>query len=215
MKNYNEEYFYLRKTGGDKYPSLQYAAGNVCSSMELFDDIALDTQEIRYLSFRKPMPRSPKLADFHLLKENAPAISECLKKVLESLNLKGIQFLPAVIRDKSGKEHSGYYIIHIVNLIKCMDKENSIYEPCRDLPGQVTDLDKLVLDNEVLDKIPLEERLVFALWENSLKVCYHYSVVEKLLEINPKGMTIYRLSKWDSSTPFKEEYMSKLFGEEE
>jgi len=211
MKNYNEEYFYLDSTGGFPMFTYDYNGGN---DMELFDDIELDTKEIRYLCFRKPIPRSPKLADFHFLQENSPAISERLKKVLEGFNLKGIQFLPAVVRDKSGNEHPGYYIIHVVNQIKCMDIENSTYST-RDPDGRVSGVNKLVFNNEVLDKIPLEERLVFALWENTMKVCYHYSVVEKLLEIVPQGMTIYRLSKWDSSLPFKEEYMSKLFGKEE
>ena len=214
MKNYNEEYFYLKEEGSN-FPMVQYAAENVCSRMELFDDIVLDTNEIRYLSFRKPIPGNPKLADFHRIQQNSPAISERLKNVLESLNLKDVQFLPAVIRDKNGTEHSGYYIIHVVNLIKCMDKENSDWEPNEWKPGQAADIEKLVLDNEVLDKIPLEERLVFAVWENSMEVLYHYSVVEKMLEIDPTGMTIYRLSKWDSSAPFKSEYISKLFSEEE
>jgi hypothetical protein len=66
---------------------------------------------------------------------------------------------------------------------------------------------------EALEKIPLEERLVFAIWENDLKVCYHYSVVEKLLELEPKGMTVYRLAKLDANAPFMGEYLSKLFGE--
>ena len=180
MTDYNQEYFYLQETGVDKYPSLQYAAGNVCSSMELFTDIMLDSKETRYLSFCKPTPRNPQFADYHLLNENAPAISERLKNVLESLNLKGMQFLPAVIRDKSSMEHSGYYIIHVVNEIQCMDKEKSEWKPSEMKPGKAKHIEKLVLDNEVLDKIPLEERLVFAVWENSLKVCYHYSVVEKL-----------------------------------
>jgi hypothetical protein len=210
MTDYNEEYFYLHEDELDKYPCFDYASRNGFTSMELFDEFVLDTTRARCLCFGYPIPRNPKLADFHFLKESAPVISERLKNVLESLNLKDMQFLPAIIRDKSGEEHSGYYIIHVVNLIKCMDKEKSVWEPNVYQPGEAFSVDKLVLDNEVLDKIPLEERLVFAVWENSLKVLYHYSVVEKLLEIDPKGMTIYRLSKYDSSLPFKAEYISKL-----
>ena len=212
MTDYNEEYFYLHEDEVDKYPSLEYDY-DAPDDMELFDDIVLDTEEIRYLCFCKPTPHNPQLADFHFLQENAPVISERLKNVLESFNLKNMQFLPAVIRDKSGEEHSGYYIIHIVNTIKCMDVEKSKYSG-RDATGLVSGVEKLVLNNDVLDKIPLEDRLVFALWENNMKVLYHYSVVEKLLEIDPKGMTIYRLSKYDSSAPFMGEYISKLLGEE-
>ena len=167
----------------------------------------------RILSFCKPLPEDLQFGDYHSLSEHAPAISERMKDVLESFNLKDVQFVPAVILDEDEEEHEGYYIIRVHNLIKCMDKKLSTWEEDEDTePGKVDRINKLVLDNEVLDKIPLEDRLVFAAWENDLKVCYHYSVVEKLLALEPKGMTIYRLSKWDPSAPFQGEYLAKMFG---
>lgn len=89
-----------------------------------------------------------------------------------------------------------------------MDKDRSEWTPSRRKPGKASEVKKLILDNNVLDKVPLEERLVFALWENSLNVLFHQSVVEKILEIGPTGLTIYRLSKWDSKLPFIESYSS-------
>ena len=135
-----------------------------------------------------------------------------MKNVLEGLHLKGVQFLPAIVQDKEGEEHEGYFIIHVTNLIECMDKEKSEWKPNKYKPGKASDLDKLVLNNDALDKIPLESRLVFAVWEKSLHVLYHQSVVEKILEIAPTGLTIYRLSKWDSKLPFIEEYLSQREG---
>lgn len=214
MKNYNEEYFYLQEVETNHYPMMEYDYDGG-DSMEVYDEIPLDLSEKRIVCFAKPIPSSPKLADYHFLGENCPVISERLKNVLESFNLKDVQFLPTIIRDKKGDEHEGYYIIHVVNLIECMDKEKSDWKPSKHNKGEADYIDKLVLDNELIDKVPIEERLVFAAWENSLKVLYHRSVVEKILEIEPTGLTIYRLSKWDSKLPFIEGYVSKLTNNED
>ena len=48
MKDHNEEYFYIKKTDGEIYPTLQYARGG--DFMELFDEIPLDVREIRIIS---------------------------------------------------------------------------------------------------------------------------------------------------------------------
>lgn len=208
IKDYNEEYFYLVETG-TRYPSLEYARGGG-NSMELFRGKVLDIKEVRNLCFSKPIPRNPKLADHHFLTENSPVISKRLKKTLETFNLNGVQFLPAIIKDKNGVEHNEYFIIHVVNEIECMDKNKSDWEPSGNKPGKAFKIDKLVVDNEKLDKIPLENRLVFAAWEKHTKVLYHRSVIEKILEIEPTGLTIYRLSKWDSNIPFLEEYISNM-----
>ena len=211
MKDYNEEYFYVKKSGGEIYPSLSYAADGG-DYTEVDKAKPLDTTQKRIVCYASPVPPKPELADHHRLTQHAPVISERLKDVLESLNLKEVQFLPAIILDNRHNEHEGFYIVHVYNEIKCLDRENSEWEEGF-FDEERADVEKLVLDNEVLDQIPLEERLVFALWEQSTHVLYHQSVVEKILEIAPTGLTIYRLSKYDSSLPFIESYMTKRNGE--
>ncbi len=213
MTDYNQEYFFLDSTEDNKYPSMMYSKYEPHTSMELLRDKVLD-ETPRILSFGYPRPNRPLLGDYHFLEEHAPVLSERMVQVLNSFNLKNVQFVPAIILDKKEERHEGYYIIRVHNQIQCMDKEKSSWEPSERKPGKAFCINKLVLDNEELEKIPLENRLVFAAWEKKLKVCYHYSVVEKLLELEPKGMTIYRLSKWDPSAPFKAEYIAKLLGEE-
>ncbi|MDR3060241.1 MAG: hypothetical protein LBU84_19135 [Prevotella sp.] len=206
MQNYNEEYFYVI-SHGDEYPMLDYVNGGV---MELFRGKPLDPGEVRIMRFADPIPRNPQLADHHFLTSNAPVISGRLKGLLESLNLKGIEFLPVIIQDKEGKEHNDYSIIHVLNEIQCMDKEKSKWDPSKYKPGRAKDVEKLVLDNGALDKIPLEERLVFTLWENGTNVLYHHSVVDKILEISPTGLTVYRLSRWNPDAPFIEGYVNDV-----
>lgn len=210
MTDYNQEYFYISYAELDKYPGVKYSIYEPHSSFELLRSRVLD-ETPRILSFRNTFSGTPQFGDFHSLDEHAPVLSERMKNVLESFHLKDVQFIPAIILDESEEEHKGFYIIRVHNEIQCMNKELSSWEPSENKPGKAFSIDKLVLDNEVLDKIPLEERLVFAMWEKKMKVCYHYSVVEKLLELEPKGMTVYRLSKWDPSAPFMGEYLSKLF----
>lgn len=207
--DYNEEYFYLIESG-TRYPSLDYDDDNDNYDVELYEEAPLDTTETRIVCFGDPVPRKPLLADHHYLIEGAPVISDRLKNVLESLNLKNMQFIPAIIRDDKEDEHEGFFIIHVYNMIRCMDKEQSKWRPSPWNSENAINIDKLVLDNEALDKIPLEDRLVFALDELGTFVLYHQSIIEKILEIEPTGLTIYRLSKYDPSAPFKEEYFSKL-----
>lgn len=197
-------------TRGDIYPMLEYAADSIGSFTELLRNKDLDITQVRMMCFAKPIPTNAQLADHHYLTANAPVISHRLKDILEGLNLKQVQLLPTIVRDKKGKEHEGYYIVHVLNLIKCMDKEKSEWTPHFKLEEKASDVQKLVLDNDVLDKIPLEERLVFALWENSLEVLYHRSVIEKMLELNPTGLTVHRLSGYDQGLPFIEAYMENL-----
>ncbi|MFV0538270.1 MAG: imm11 family protein [Dysgonomonas sp.] len=212
MNDYNQKYFFLDYAEVGIYPSVQYSIYEPHSSMELLREKVLD-ETTRSLSFTKHSSKDGKLGDYHFLDEHAPAISERMKNILESFNLNDVQFIPAVILDHDENKYEGYYIIRVHNLIKCMDKDKSVWTPSQKKPGKARSIDKLVLDNEVLDKIPLEDRLVFAIWENSLKVCYHYSVVEKLLELEPKGMSVYQLAKWDPSAPFKGEYLARMFGD--
>lgn len=207
MKDYSEEYYFLIQSGSN-HPMLQYARGGGYS-MEVFSEKKLDISEKRTLCFRKPIPRKPVLADYNFLGENCPVVSERFKNLLESFELKDIQFLPAIVQDKDGVEHDGYYILHICNLIPCMDKEKSKWTPSDTKPGKAYEIEELILNNEALDEIPSDERLVFALWENILKVFFHKSVVDKILETNMTGLKAYRLKGWNPSAPFLDDYFEQ------
>ncbi|MFV0352950.1 MAG: hypothetical protein ACK5JF_11690, partial [Oscillospiraceae bacterium] len=104
--------------------------------------------------------------------------------------------------------HDGYYILHMYNKIKCMDWENSIWRKNR-FNKEKASIDELVLDNAKLDEVPLEERLVFKVWEDSSYFLFHQSIVEKMLEIVPTGLTVSSMHHQMSELPFFKEYMSK------
>lgn len=205
MKDYNQEYFYVERDGIDIYPSLHYVKGGG-NYVEVDMLASKDVTTKRIMGFDDSTLGDPQLADFHDLKHYAPVITERLKNVLESFNPKDTQFLPTLIRDGHDNEHDGYYILHVYNEIKSMDWEDSDWEKNR-FNKEKASIERLVLDNEKIDVIPLEERLVFKVWEDSTHLLFHQSVVEKMLEIAPTGLTVYRLSEYDSQIPFIEEYM--------
>jgi hypothetical protein len=168
-------------------------------------------KETIILQFGYPVPRKPKMADYHDFSTPSPVLSEKLKKAIEAMQVKDIQFVPVLIRDKNDDLIEGYHAINVCNTINCTNMEESKYSLLTN--GKICNFDKLVLDNEKLDLIPLEDRLIFSVGECGNYVVYHISVIEKMLETSPEGMTVYRLAKWDSSAPFYDayyEYISEL-----
>jgi hypothetical protein len=212
MKNFNEQYFYVKRDGNPKFPLVEYAKGenNLMFMCEKFVNHPAPIK----LECMKPLPGKFIMGDYHSLGYPEAVVSKRMKETLESFNLRDVQFAPALINTKGNEIVSDYCIFHVYNQIRCADLEKSEWEASddEDNPNRVYSFDKLVLDNESLDKIPLEERLVFAVEELETEVLYHESVVEKLLEAELTGFTIYRLSNWDPSAPFEDEYFAPLIG---
>ncbi|MFV0396155.1 MAG: imm11 family protein [Coprobacillaceae bacterium] len=193
MKNYNEEYFYLTREG-DNYPLLSYVTNNFGEGDKV---IPLDEKQMRIVVFTTPEVENPELADFHYIKQHVSIISERLKKVLESQSLKDVQFLPTIVRDYEGNDYTGFYILHVYNTVECMDRERSEWEedPFSEIEGEVGIIGKLVLDSELLEKTPLDQRLVFVAEEERTHLLFHESIVRKILEINPTGLAFNHLPR--------------------
>ena len=202
MKDYNQEYFYVRRKGIN-FPSIDYVNWPD-SDLDYLTDV-YDGEKVIPFKFGEPMPNNLRLADLHGCAYKM-VCSEIIKKALEEMNLKGVQFIPATIRDHTDKVIEGYYIIHIYNLIECMNMDISKWRSPRRTPEIIQSIDKLVLDNEKLDVIPLEDRLVFALKEHPLTTLYHRSVIDKILSVTPTGVGVYCLADWDGSNPFEDEF---------
>ncbi|MCG2839328.1 hypothetical protein L6J37_21095 [Photobacterium sp. WH77] len=63
-------------------------------------------------------------------------------------------------------------------------------------------LEVLSLDENVLDKIPLEKRLVFTL-EEKPKFLFHETVVQALREVNLTGLSFQRVDEWSIGSAFE------------
>lgn len=204
MKDYNEDYFFLEIDNSPSNPILALDDDFKEYVMDFLRNEPIVYDKIIQLKFRNPVPKKPRMADFHSFSSPSPVFSVKLKKVVEDMQIKNIQFVPVLIRGKSDELIEGYHAIKVCNTINCTDLEKSVYDTFDD--GRVCSFDKLVLNNKKLEPIPLKDRLIFAIGEKRTYVVYHISVVEKMLETAPEGMTVYRLAKWDSSAPFYDAY---------
>lgn len=212
MKDYNQEYFYMYAKGVN-FPRLSFTGSQPIKDSQLFySEERIDNDHIIPLMFASPILPKPQLADVHHIGSTL-AISEKLKSHLEQLRLKNVQFIPASIQDYSDDIYNNFYIIHIYNLVRCADLEKSEWRPVRRDPSRVLSFDKLILDNELLDKIPLEDRLVIALEEQNLDKIYHRSIVDHILKLWPTGVTFYPLAGFTGNEPFEDEFLEYIKSE--
>lgn len=193
MKDCNEEYFYMIPVG-NTHPVLEFIHPDEDRLM-LFEEHKVSENHLVEFQFKFPIPWHYRLADVHGYAQYL-VVSDKIKNILAPMNLKNMQFLPATIKNpKTGDIYSGYWALHIYNLICCLDRGKSIYETFDEDDDHVFDIEKLVLDNRMLEKIPLEERLVFALGEEGLEIFFHISVAEKIIAAKPKGVMFCPLTK--------------------
>jgi len=148
-----------------------------------------------------PVPRAPVMVDHHSLPQ--PVFSARIVEALEPLGLYGVQFVPADVTVKQGAVLR-YWVLHVFNEFQCLDRQRSIYEF---FPGHevALSLDKLVLDERVLQEVPLERRLLFVLAESTATYVFHRSVVERVLALTPppEGLRFIRVDRWNDSAGFQ------------
>ncbi len=110
--------------------------------------------------------------------------------------------------------HITTILLHVYNQIRCVDLEKSVWKPAL-TPGNILTYKKLVFNDEILDEIPLNDRLVFALAEASRTIVFHKSVVDKIIydiDPMPEGFLFCRVDKWTPSTAFENEYYANERG---
>ena len=137
------------------------------------------------------------MVDYHSLPD--PVISERLMKVLEPLEIYQLQFVPADVQVHA--VNLRYWYVHVFNKIACMDRRRSDFSLSPN--GWVGDIERLVLDEDVLAGIPLEKRLVYRLAEYSSKLILHSSIVEKVMAIKPEGLRFFRVDQWNDGSAFQ------------
>ncbi|MCP3136790.1 imm11 family protein [Pyxidicoccus xibeiensis] len=150
------------------------------------------------LRLGKPIPRNPVMVDHHELPE--PVFSPRLKEALEPLDVYGVQFVQADVKVKP-EDVRRYWIVHVYNWIACVDRTRSVLSLYDD--GSVLGVKKLVLDEQVLQEIPLERRRIFCLAEAISTHVFHQSIVEKVLALQPEGLRFIRVDKWSDSAAFQ------------
>ena len=190
------EYYLIGSDGNPDAPLLNGSGKDAF----LFGDAPVKIDKPIRLSYRPPVPKKPCMIDYHSMPDSV--VSRKICNVLEPINIKGIQLVPAVINGKDDDLFEDYWIIYIYNRIACMDMERSVYETNR--RGKIINIERLFLSRKALAEIPLEDRLVFSLKEDISFCIYHKSVVEAIMSVNPEGVMFYPIEEWYEGIQFEQ-----------
>lgn len=187
------EYFVLMRSGSPEFPLLEWDGSYGGFGKLLPVNL---TQPVR-LRLGEPVPRQPRMVDYHSLPE--PVVSERLKKALEAMSLPSIQFVPADVM-APGQGILRYWIVHVYREVACLDRGRSVVSATP--RGTLSGVGRLVLAESVLREIPLEERLVFLLAEYPV-LLFHESIKQRVLALRPEGLRFVPVAQWSDATGFQ------------
>ena len=139
--------------------------------------------------------RTPLLGDFH--SQPLPVYSQRAKEIIEQFSLKGNQLFPITITHKDNK-FKNYFILHCHHRVRAMHKERSKFQK----EGLMYFIDSLSLDENILDEIPEEERMIFGLKEKAAMILYHEKIVKALEAAEVTGVRFVKVKDWNVGSAF-------------
>lgn len=134
--------------------------------------------------------------DFHKL--FGWLLSEKAYKLLDEFKLYKVDYYEAEIitNIKTWKKH---YLMHLYNEIDAIHPKRSVYD------GEIEEMDvileELSLNEEVLDEIKLEKRLIFCL-SGCSRFVVHESIVKAIEDTKLTGIEAIRVDKWNIGSMF-------------
>ncbi|AXB34563.1 hypothetical protein DSB67_24880 [Vibrio campbellii] len=142
--------------------------------------------------------------DYHEIAEQM--VSDKFRQVLLPFELPGGDFYPTEVTN-GDKVWSNYFMMHIWNNYRAIHQGRSVID------GTYVDddffLEALSLDETLLDKVPLEEWLVFRLQEKP-QFLFHETVVNALKAANLTGVGFIRVDQWGPSAMFSDDDFGDL-----
>lgn len=169
------KYYFIRGKRDEAYPLV-----NLLNLSEYRREL---TDKIR-VGLRNPVPRTPVMTDFHF--GDKTVLHKRIADVMQSLNMEGVEFIPAEI-DVKGEIYDDYVCVIVDNnTYEALDKEKSDFFIDEDT--LMYNIKRLALDRDVLAEIPLSKRLGMRLKEAPGYYLFHQSVVDAVMALEPKGM---------------------------
>jgi len=194
-----EEYYIIERVNNDNYPLFSWD--------QLSGDFGMG-RPVEYqepVKFRLGSSASPNFewVDYHSSPD--PIVSKKIVEALIPLDLYGVQFVPAKVRNPKDKspfaEVKDYWFIHVWNRIACLDRENSELELYDD--GAIFGIEKLILDENTLGLFELRKRLIFELTEKASVLLVHQTIKDAIESVNPKGCRFFKATDWRSDIVFE------------
>lgn len=185
-------YFVVERANNNSYPLLSWDEPSFRRSEEV-----VRSTPVR-LRLGKPVPKKPQMVDFHVLPE--PVVSKKICDVLVPMNLLDVQLVPAQV-PADGRVFD-YWILHVRRCIEALDMSRSQYK-VRPSDGGISILEKIVLDDRKLEKVPLDERLLFRPKEYGTVWLFHQRLKDAIEAVNPVGLRFFHVRDWDDTVAFQ------------
>ncbi len=191
------EYYVVERENNNNYPLFSWDQ----SSGEFGLGRPIPCTEILKFRLGEPIPKKIEWADYHHAPQ--PVISFPLARILEKLDIYGIQLIPAKVRNPKDpfSELHDYAFVHVWNRISCLDKTQSIITTNK-AGDLIWGIDKFVMDEAAIQKIELKKRLIFELAEKTSILLMHQCIKDALESINPKGIRFIPATQWNSDSTF-------------
>ena len=188
------EYYIIDRAGDKAYPLIGPQDDSRHTMMYTMTKTRIENPELTHFKFRDPIPKKPVIGDYFSSPESI--VSSKIAEVLNTMHITGIQLIPAEIETNTGDILEYYFYIHIYNYLKAVNREKSKYLEDEYDSNLLLWIESLELDKNVLKNVPLIERLVFKLYEDSSIHLYHKTVVEAIMEVKPKGISFTKVEDW-------------------
>lgn len=141
----------------------------------------------------------------HFLFGSHHVFSQRICDIIRSFNPVNIDFLPATVT-VGRKEYTDYSVMHVYNIIECMDRDksqwerNPRYNPETMPPKQeFRDITKFGLDEKILSTIPLQQRLIFEMRNVVFETFFHESIINEINKLKRPSLlfTAKKLNEWE------------------
>jgi len=193
-----DEYYVIESENNDNYPLFSWD--------QLSGDFGMG-RPVEYkesVKFRLGDPLSPHFewVDYHVAPE--PIISKKIVDALMPLDLYGVQFVPAKVRNPKDpfSDAKDYWYMHVWNQIACLDREKSEIRTNK-AGTRIFAIDKLILDEKILSLFELRKRLIFELTEKTPLLLVHQTIKDAIESVNPKGCRFFKATDWRSDIVFE------------
>lgn len=143
------------------------------------------------LTLSNPVPSRPVMADY--LSGAEDFVTKRVVSAMQKMDLSGVRFIPTELPDKQGGIIKDYLCINVEeNTYEAMDKQKSDYA----YKDNCFLINKIILDKNALESIPLNKRLAFRLSEAPGYNLYHKWLVESIRAINPTGVFFQNIEEY-------------------
>lgn len=192
MGKYDQQYYFIDRADNDSLPDLgpdlntedrkfRYEQQPVGSPPLVFENSGYEFDKKRGIPSLKLLPDI-------LFDGFNPVVRSHIREKLLNYNIPNLHMHPTVYVHDDGKWHEDYWYMTLTERFDCWDRNNSNYEqddpPIRLGGFELYQVYKYSLNEELLDKTPLEKRLLFQMGGtlDPFFVCH-----QKLLSLFPSG----------------------------